>query len=134
MDIVLDSNVLFRVLISQGEIVNLLFDNRLKLFAPEILKEEFFNNKQEIISKSKLSETEFETLSSILFDKIAFVPLDEYKAFLPNAKKLLSKHEKDEDFVALCLFKCAKIWTYESLLFEIGVGISTKQISDKLKE
>src|SRR3989344_1566511 len=134
MEVILDSNVLFRVLISQGDIISLLFDNRLKLFAPEILKEEFSNNKQEIISKSKLSQTEFETLSLILFDKIAFVPLDEYKAFLPKAKKLLGKHEKDEDFVALSLSKCTKVWTYESLLFEIGVGISTKQISDQLKE
>ena len=41
MEAVLDSNVLFRTLISHGNIIALIFDSKLKLFAPEKLKEEF---------------------------------------------------------------------------------------------
>ena len=132
MEVVIDANVLFRTLISSGEIVKILFNPELKIFAPEVLGNEFLNNKNEILSKSKLSEIEFNALASLLLEKIIFVPLDEYKEFLPKARSLLGRHAKDEDFIAVCLMKKAKLWTYEKLLFEVGFGISTKEISEKL--
>ena len=132
MEVVLDSNVLFKILISEGEIIKLIFDVRLVVFAPERLKQEFFSNKAEILGKSGLSEYEFDELASLIFDVIEFVPLDEYKQFLPKAKELLGEHEKDEDFIALCLMKGIKLWTYEDLLFRIGFGISTKEVSKGL--
>ena len=58
--------------------------------------------------------------------QIETVPLD-------NAKQLLDKHTKDEEFVALSKYKNIKIWTYEERLFDLGFGISTKEISDNLK-
>ena len=134
MEAVLDANVLFRTLISQGDIIKLLFDRRLVLFAPLKLKDEFLNNRADILAKSRLSESEFNELASLLFKKIIFVPLEEYGVFIPKAKELLGRHEKDEDFIALCLSKNLKVWTYESLLFEIGFGVSTKEISDNLCE
>lgn len=130
MNIVIDSNVLFRILISGGEILKLLFDNRLKIFAPLKLKEEFNEHKDEILSKSKLSENKFNTFCTLVFKRITFVPLKEYISFIPKAKELLNKHSKDEDFIALCLFKNIKVWTYEKLLYDLGFGISTKQISE----
>jgi len=134
MEVVLDANVLFRTLISQGDILELTFNGKLHLFAPSKLKQEFLNNKDEILSKSKLSEKNFNTLSSLIFDKITFVPLEKYKDSLPKAKELLGEHSKDEDFIALCLSKDISLWTYEKLLFEIGLGISTKQLSRQLSE
>lgn len=132
MNIVIDSNVLFRILISGGEILKLLFDNRLKIFAPLKLREEFNEHKDEILSKSKLSENKFDMFSTLVFKRITFVPLEEYISFIPKAKELLSKHPKDEDFIALCLSKNIKVWTYEKLLYNLGFGISSKQISEIL--
>ncbi len=132
IDVVLDSNVLFRTLISGGEIIYLFFNKDLKIYAPEKLKQELVNNKKEIIKKSKLSAKEFEETVSTLFNVIEFVPISHYASFIPQAKRLLKKHEKDEDFIALCLFKNIRLWTYEKLLFDIGFGISTKQISKNL--
>ncbi len=132
MEVVLDANVLFRILISQGEILELIFDDNLHLSAPLKLKQEFFNNKKEILSKSKLSENEFNILCSLIFDKITFVSLDKYKKSLSKTKKLLGEHTKDEDFVALCLSKNISLWTYESRHFKLGFAISTKQISKQL--
>ena len=43
MDVVIDSNVIFRMLISGGEIIKLFFDSRLKIFAPERLREDEFH-------------------------------------------------------------------------------------------
>jgi len=45
MDVILDSNVLFRTLISQGEILRIIFNTLLKISAPMKLQEEFLHNK-----------------------------------------------------------------------------------------
>lgn len=132
VEVVLDANVLFRMLISQGDILEILFSDKLKLCAPERLKEEFLKHKEEIAQKSKLPLPDLEILTSLIFGRVALVPLNEYKELLPRAKELLGGHEKDEDFVALCLLKDTKLWTYEKLLFIIGVGISTKQLGERL--
>jgi predicted nucleic acid-binding protein len=133
MEVVIDSNVLFRTLISGGEIIYLFFNRTLKIFAPKKLKEELIKNKIEILEKSKFSSKEFDELISTISKIIEFVSRKKYESFLPKARKLLAKHRKDEDFVALALYKNIKIWTYEKLLFNLGFGISTKQISEKLK-
>lgn len=132
METVPDANVLFRILISQGPIVELVFDDRLKLFAPQRLKEEFENHEQEVLEKSGLPKEEFNKLKHLLFERITFIALDEYEPFLPKAKQLLGTNEKDMEFIALCLQKNIKLWTYDSALFGIGFGISTKQIAEEL--
>ncbi|MBI2550023.1 hypothetical protein HYV83_02480 [Candidatus Woesearchaeota archaeon] len=132
VEAVLDANVLFRMLISQGDILEILFDDELRLCAPERLKEEFLKHKEDIAEKSKLPLQDLEKLTSLILSRVSLVAINEYKASLPRAKELLGTHEKDEDFVALCLIKDIKVWTYEKLLFKIGVGISTKQLGEKL--
>jgi len=132
LEVVIDSNVFFRTLISGGDIINLFFDMRLKIFAPERLREEFIKNRGDILAKTRLSETEFQEMTSILLSIIHFVPIENYKEYLPKAKKLLGKHEKDEDFIALCLMKGIKLWTYEELLIRLGFGISTKEIAERI--
>lgn len=133
MEVVLDSNVLFRTLISAGDILDLFFNDNLEILAPEKLKEEFLNNKEEMQEKSKLSESEFNELIFLIFERITWVPKQKYSAFISKAGQLLGEHSKDEDFIALCLAKSLKLWTYEELLFKIGFGVSTKQVSDNLK-
>lgn len=134
MEVVIDSNVLFRALISKGKIVDILFDENLYMFAPEKLRQEFLKHKSEIFEKSKLPNSEIEELSKILFNKIKFTALLEYESFIPKARDILGKHLKDEDFVALALSKNIKLLTYENLLFKIGVGISTKQTKEELSK
>mgnify|MGYP001604123723 FL=1 len=129
---IIDSNVLFRIIISGGKILKLLFDNKLRIFAPLKLKEELIKHKDEILLKSKLSENKFNAFSAFVLKRIIFVPLEEYSPLIPKARELLGKHSKDEDFIALCLFKNIKVWTYEKLLFDLGFGMSTKQISEAL--
>src|SRR3989338_4988239 len=101
MKVVLDSNVLFRTLISRGGILELFFNNKLKISTPEKLNEEFIKNKSEIRKKSKLSESDFSELVALIFSRINWVKKETFASSLPRAKQLLGKHEKDEDFVAL---------------------------------
>ena len=134
MQVVIDSNTLFRVLISKGDILKLVFNSELEIFAPLKFNEEFNKHKNELLLKSKTTKEKFELFSLLVFKRITFVPLEEYKSFIPKAKELLGKHLKDEDFVALALAKDIKLWTYEDLLFKTGVAVSTKQISEKLNK
>lgn len=133
MILILDANVLFRTLISPGNILNLYFDSRIELYAPERLKQEFENNKNEILEKSRLSQAEFEELSLLLFSVVTFVPVEKYKTYLPQAKNLLKDHQKDEDFIALCLCYNAKLWTYEKRLIALDYGITTLEIVKQLQ-
>ena len=103
MKVVLDSNVLFRTLISGGEIIRLIFNKNLELFTPQKIKEEFLNNRKEILSRSKISELGFNKLISSIFKIVKLVPSYEYKEFIPKSKELLKKHVKDVEFVALAL-------------------------------
>ena len=96
------------------------------------MREEFYTHKEEIMEKSQLSEEDFHAAAALLFEKINFISLENYQQFLPEAKRLLGEHTKDAEFIALCLMNGAKLWTYEKLLFELGFGISTKEISQKL--
>ena len=132
MEAVIDANVFFRILISEGDIVDIVFNPSLQLFAPERLKDEFLKHKEEIIEKAAFSKTEFDTVSSILLGRIEFVSLQEYKNQLSRAKELLEGHNKDEDFLALCLAKDCKLWTYEARFFKLGFAISTKELSKAL--
>jgi predicted nucleic acid-binding protein len=132
MEVVLDSNVLFRTLISGGDIIFLFLNRSLKIYAPEKLKEELNNHKKEICEKSDFSDSEFNELLEIIFKVIVFVSENEYNSYFEKAKKFLDRHIKDIDFVALALSKNIKIWTYEKLLFDINMGISTKEIKEAI--
>lgn len=133
MEVVLDSNVLFRTLISGGDILDLIFDNELKIYAPLKLSEEVQNNKEEILLKSKLSEKDFNELVSLISEKVNWVSKENYEASLSKADRILEDHKKDREFIALCISKDIKLWTYENRLLNTGYGVTTKEISESLK-
>ena len=133
MDVVLDSNVLFRTLISQGDILKVLFNPLLTISAPSKLKEEFIRNKVELVAKSYISPEQFDRLTELIFENIRFVPENEYESHISNALALLKGHTKDKDFVALSLRLNCKVWSYEERLFKIGVAISTKELADVVR-
>ena len=132
MEVILDANVLFRTLISGGDIFDIFFDTELEVIAPEKLLEELESNKKEILKKSKLFKSEFEELLSMIKKIVRFIPRTEYSEHIQEARSMLKNHHKDEDFVALALKRGIKIWTYEKRLFAVGIGISTKEISDAI--
>ena len=53
MGVILDANILFRTLISSGDITELFFNKNLEIFAPEKLREEFLNNRNEMLEDRK---------------------------------------------------------------------------------
>jgi len=134
MEVVIDSNVFFSALIARDTQLHLLFNQQLSVFAPEVFRTEVVNHQDEILAKSGLSENEFERLSRKMFLAIQLVPLSDYKAFLPAARKILVGHTKDAEFIALCIMKGLKLWTYEKRLLKTDYGISTEGLSKAVKE
>jgi predicted nucleic acid-binding protein len=74
MKLVVDANVLFSSLITDGKTIELFMNESFSLCAPEFVLEEIEEHKAEIISKSKRSEKEFDEIFSLLKSLINIVP------------------------------------------------------------
>ena len=70
MELVVDTNVLISAIIKSSKSRELLCSQKLVLFAPEHIISESLSNKEEIIGKAGISESEFNELLAILLSKI----------------------------------------------------------------
>ena len=59
MDLVIDANVLFSVLIKRGKTEEIIFETDLYLFSPEFIFEEFDKYKEKILGKTERTDEEF---------------------------------------------------------------------------
>tara|TARA_Y100000034_G_C6534283_1_gene230304 strand:+ start:51 stop:287 length:237 start_codon:yes stop_codon:yes gene_type:complete len=73
MQVITDANIIIAMLVRPGMPIDLFFDSRLSLFAPQLLFEELKNNKEEIMRKSRLNEEEFDWLYMILKHNIQII-------------------------------------------------------------
>ena len=105
------------MLVKPGKPIDLFFDSRLSLFAPQLLLEELENNKEEILEKSKLNEEEFEWLYIILKHNITIIPEEEFLKYRERAEEVCPDH-KDIVYFALALYLNCAIWTNEKKLKE----------------
>jgi len=117
--LVVDSNVLFAALIKEGITAKLLLSERLELFAPERLIEEFRKYEEYILSKTHRSKVDFERFLSILEGRIEIIPKSEFEEWIEEAKKVC----KLDDFPFVALAK--------ALLLQIAFQ---RFIEEKLEE
>ena len=116
MDLVVDANIVMSTLISaEGKTCDLIFNDRLKLFAPEFLLDEIEKHKEEILSKSALSESEFKLLLSLVFSRIEIIPLSEFQKFVGSAEEI-TPDPNDTEYFALALRLNCAIWTNDKKL------------------
>ncbi len=118
MELVVDANVLISALIaSQGKSCELVFNDRLRLYAPEFLLEEVEKYKEEILTKSKLSKSEFDLFLSIISTRIDFIPYSDFENYIPESEKF-SPDPNDTEYFALALkLKCG-FWSNDKRLKE----------------
>lgn len=115
MDLVIDANILFSVLIKKGKTEELVFEETIHLFAPEFIFEEFSKYKEFILGKTERNDKEFNKLMDLLKKRIKNVPNEETKQYLSKAEKI-SPDKKDSDYLALALkMKCA-VWSNDKEL------------------
>ena len=108
MELVIDANVLMSALVATaGKTYDLIFNERIKLFSPEFLLEEFEKHKDEILDKSGLSESDFKLFLSLISSEIDFVSKSEFEKLIPQAEGITPDTD-DTEYVALALkLKCS---------------------------
>jgi|TARA_Y100000310_G_scaffold345315_2_gene463694 predicted nucleic acid-binding protein len=115
MQIVIDTNPLISILINPDRPLFLLFLEELEIVAPELLFKEIENNKNIIIKKSKLKETEIDDFIKILKERIEVIPEGLFLNCREKAEKICP-HEKDITYFALALYLKCSIWSNEKIL------------------
>ena len=129
MFLVVDANVIFSALISRGKTFRIFSVNSIinffDLVAPEFLKEELKEHKDEVIKKSKLSASDVEKLFQLIEKEIQFVSSSEFLDFLEHAKKI--SPADDFPYVALAL----KI---KSLGVKVAIWSNDKELKKCLKD
>ena len=115
MKVVIDANIIIAMLVKPGKPIDLFFNIKLEIFAPELLFEELKNNKEEIIRKTKLSEKEFEWLYSVLKNNITIIPEKEFLDYREKAEKICPD-PKDIVYFALALYLNCAVWSNEKKL------------------
>lgn len=133
MKLVVDNNVLFSIMNPKSVSSYLFSAMRADFFAPEFVKSEFNEHKEECLFKSKLSEHEFEIRQDEIEVNIMFFEPSKYSDFLEESLNI-SADPDDVDFLALALALKASIWSNDPHLKRQSLvkAYSTKELIDKL--
>lgn len=115
MDLVIDANILFSILIRNGKTEELLFEPDLHLFAPEFIFEEFDKYKLLILKKTNRTESNFNEIFEVIKKKIKTIPNEETDKYIAEAKKICPD-ENDADYFALAIKMRCAVWSNDKEL------------------
>ncbi|MBI5158991.1 hypothetical protein HY992_02620 [Candidatus Micrarchaeota archaeon] len=113
MDVVIDANILFAILIKKGITERILLANELHLYAPEYLFAEFKEHETEILKITKRNKSEFARLINVLERRIELLPVSEFKHCVKEAERLLLDKD-DAAYLAICLAKKMPLWSNDN--------------------
>jgi predicted nucleic acid-binding protein len=118
--LVIDANELFSAIIGRGKglqslVMDIIFSEKVELFAPFRLLAELEKNRREIKRKSGFSDKEFDAFVEIIKLKIKFIPLEDFLDRILEAKDI-SPDPKDIEYFALALKLNCRIWSEERRL------------------
>ena len=102
---------------TKGITYDLIFNERIRLYAPEFLLDEIEKYKNEILEKSGLNEEEFNLVLAITSSKIEFIPISEFIENLEEAEKI-SPDINDREYFALAMKLNCPIWSNDKKLKE----------------
>ncbi len=113
MDIVIDANILFAIIIRKGITERILFSDELHLYAPEYLFLEFKEHKKYLLNLTNRPEEEFLKLIEILERRIELIPTPEFTQYIEEAEKLVTDKD-DAVYLAVCLAKKMPLWSNDN--------------------
>jgi len=113
MKLVLDNNILFSIMNPKSTNSYLFFSFNAEFLAPEFIKSEFNKHKEDCLSKSGLSEHEFEIRQAEVKSNIKFFKSSEYEYFLKKSLEVMPDPD-DIDFLALSLSTNSSIWSNDN--------------------
>lgn len=117
MKLVVDANILFASMIKDSLTAELLLSDKLNLFAPEFLFDEFAKYEEYILRKTSRSKEDFTQYLNILKEEIRIIPQDIITPFLEQGKRV-SPDPKDTVYFACALALDSKIWSNDKNLKE----------------
>ena len=134
MEFIVDTNILFSILLKDGSNAHLLFHPKLVLYSPSYALEELSKYKELIIKKTERSDEEIEWLLKLLNRLIIFVDEEEYAEFSAEAKKICPDPEDDAFFALALKLRCG-IWSNDKeLKKQSRIDIyDSKEVADWLK-
>lgn len=133
MKLVVDANILFAALIKEGSTAEVLISDKIELFAPEFLFEEFSKYEEFILKKTHRSKEEFSLFLDLLRDQIIIIPQGIITPFLNEAEKF-SPDPKDTVYLALALALNSNIWSNDRKLKERQNKVNIYSTEELIKE
>src|SRR3989338_9689770 len=81
MKIVVDSNRVIASLLKDRTTREILYNRIFDFVAPEFIKVEILKYKKDLMSKASITEEEFDSLLSLLFERVTLMPWEEYSKY-----------------------------------------------------
>ena len=134
MDLIVDANILFAALITEGMTSELLFREDFHLHAPDYLFSEFEKYREYLKKKTRRSNDDFDELLEVLRRRILLIPIEEIQPHVEEAIKI-SPDVKDVPYIALALKQHIPIWSNDKALKreqDSVIVLNTGQIRDIL--
>ncbi len=104
MKLIIDTNILISSLLKDSTTREILLNESLNFYLPELVLSEVNKYLPYIIQKSELNEKEIKKLLNTLLENLFLVPIDEYEKKMDEGMKIIGKiDEKDTQFIALAL-------------------------------
>ncbi|MBU0532990.1 hypothetical protein KKB44_05860 [Candidatus Micrarchaeota archaeon] len=113
MILVVDTNIIIAAIIKPSTTQELILKEDIKFYSPEFLRNEIEKYRTEILKKSGYTESELESIISIMYSNITIVPKDEYQHLKEEVLKF-TPHQSDWPFLALAKHLGATLWTNDS--------------------
>lgn len=132
---IIDNNILFSLMKPDSSASKIFELRPFKFVAPEFIKSELDEHKEECMRKSGLAKQEFEARRADVEVKIRFISVDAYKKFLKKAVKMVDDSD-DAPYIALALALRTPIWSNDPDLKEQSLVdvFTTKELIELLPE
>jgi predicted nucleic acid-binding protein len=122
MKLVVDANELLAGIITKGKglqswTLDVIFSDKVELFAPLRLLTELERNRDEIMMKSGFSSRDFEAFVGVIKLRVKFFPFEKFWDKISEAREI-SPHTKDVEYFALALKLGCGIWSREKAFRE----------------
>ena len=102
--LIVDTNRIIAALLRDSYSRKILSSGRFEFLVPKLVYHEITANKQDLLSKSELSEERFNAALSSLMSRTTVVDEQDYFLKLPEAMQIMGKIDpKDATFIALAL-------------------------------
>lgn len=113
MKLIIDTNILISSLLKDSSTREILLNESIDFYVPEIILSEIKKYLPYIAQKSELSEDDVKKLLNTHMENLHLVPIDEYEGKMDEGMNIIGEiDEKDTQFIALALsIKNDGIWS-----------------------